>query len=82
VHAFDMSFQMIFPQKGLVTFWTLNFMRHLTMHSSQVPLKITFIVIKRCTKVTRKLDSSFNSVQSYLLGAKHNWMLKAANCGI
>jgi len=57
VHAFNMRFQMIFPRNGAVTFWTLNFLRHLTMHSSQVPLKITFIVKKLCTKVTRKLPT-------------------------
>jgi len=30
----------------------------------------------------KTLDSSFNSVQRYWRLAKHNWILKAVNCGI
>jgi len=72
-----MRFQMIFSRKGTVTFQTLNFLRHLTMHSNQVPLKITFIIKKPCTKVT-KLSLIFQQRSTLLTTGKTD--LNAQGC--
>ena len=44
VHTFDVCFQITFLRESTVAFRALYFLRHLTVHRSQVPLKITSIV--------------------------------------
>jgi len=56
VHAIDMCFQII-SREHTVAFRAFYFLRHLTMHGSQVLLKIASIVKKLCTKVTMKLST-------------------------
>ena len=52
VHAFDTCFYMIFSRERSVAFRALYFLWHLTMHRSQVLLKIALIAKKLCTHLS------------------------------